>query len=167
MNRMQFDELVYQLAIVEDLVSSDVHGRLRTLSRDDATLNEFLKPIPTQNGAISLAQRVDMMRKVWSEASPVERGIMRLTALESGLRGRLADALLHLELSAPGDLRDAMKQAQDVGGNNHPNALVEAIAFLRDAGYDPEKLAAFEATRLELYPPDPDDIEPPAPEVVS
>lgn len=156
MNRMQFDELVYQMAIVEDLVSTEVHGRLRAMSRDDATLNEFLKPVQTQGGPVSLAQRVDMMRKVWAEASPVERGIMRLTALESGLRGRLADALLHLDLSAPGDLRDAMKQAQDVGGNSHPTALVEAIGFLRDAGVD---VAAFEADQLALYPVDPDDVE--------
>lgn len=165
MNTLLFDELLYRLAIEEDLVAADVKARLRTLSREEPGLADYLKPQQQRlsNGqvlSIGIEDRADNMRKVWAEARPVERAAIRLSALEQGLRGRLIEALLELNLTAPGDVRDAVKQAQALQANQHPAVLTEALDFLRDAKYVPATgptLADLKAEAEALYPPDPED----------
>lgn len=157
MNNMRFDALLFRLAIDENLVSTEVTGRIREMQRDNEAMKRF-KPNDHagEDGrpVYGYVSRVDHMRKQWDVALPVEKAAIRLAALESDLRGELQDALLNLELSAPGDIRDATKQAQALSQNPHPGALREATEFIRDAGGD---TTDYDARIDALYPPDPEE----------
>ena len=165
MNAMQFDELMFKLAIEEDMTGVDAKTRLRVMARTDDSITPFLKNTQQRqpNGQIvnvGIEERLDNMREVWAGAAPIERGAIRLSAREQGLRGRLIEALLHLDLSAPGDIRDALSMSQKLQQNPHPMALTEAIDFLVLAGFNVEDLRA---EQLALYPEDDDDETPEAP----
>lgn len=156
MNPMLLEELLFDLAITQDLVGPDVRGRLRTMSKEIPELSK-IKPQEVE-------ARVNNMRAVWAAARPVERSAIRLAALESGLRGRLQEAILNLELKHPGDIRDACKAAQALQANPRPEELEEALGYLAEAGVN---IDALRKECYALYPEDCDDEVEPVPAVIA
>lgn len=156
MNPLLFDELLYKLAIAEDLVSADVLSRVRKLAKDDPSLLEYTKAVPNRAGQlVSFETRVDAMRHQYSLARKLEKFVLELGARESGLRGRLQEALLDCTVLEPGNVRDAVRYAQALGQNPQPGAIAEALDLLKEFG--PAAHEPLFAEFLALYPPDPDD----------
>jgi hypothetical protein len=166
MNALQFDSLLYELAIRQDHVSSDVKSHLRVMARDDSSLDDFLRPGKQQlpNGQVvnvTLEDNVDRLRESYAKARPVEQRNMDLRARESQLRGDLFESMLYLDtVIEPGDIRDLVRYAQALLQNPQPGAIAEALDLYRDAINHDTDLVGHElhkrlqAEFVALYPPD-------------
>lgn len=166
MNALQFDALLFELAITQDHVAADVKLHLRTAARDTPELEEFIKPRKRQlpNGQLvnyTLEEQVDSLREQWGRARPVEKRVMQLRARESRLRGDLYEEMLLLDVESPGDARDLLSYANGLIQNPQPGAIADALDLYGGhtctgtAGHELYKrlLADFES----LYPPDKDE----------
>lgn len=105
----------------------------------------------------------DMIKKCqeeWNQPKPLNKAYQVLHYSELALRGDLQEALTELDLTDPGDIRDAVKQAvaiasrEEWGAAGLPKDLDDAIGFLKEAGVD---VSSYTARLEQLYPtPKPD-----------
>jgi hypothetical protein len=166
MNALQFDALIFELAVERDLVAGDVKMQLRNMARDDESLTEFIKPQKQRlaNGQvvnIDFESQIDSLREQYEKAKPVQRQLMRLKARESQLRGDLYELLLGLEgIPEPGDIRDLVRYAEGLMQNPQPGAIREALDLYRDHRGNASDAVAHELYKKlnaefeALYPPD-------------
>lgn len=166
-NQFQFRAWVFEM--VQAGISED---KIFKLVRDeDPDLYEVVTTVQIRDQRTgkpsgtskSPAQLQEMIKATQDESKnalgPLAVAYQRLHYKELSLRGDLQEALTHLDLANPREVREAVKAAVEVssreewnGANNvPPHDINNAIELLEEAGTD---VAGFRTRMTELYPVD-------------
>lgn len=150
MNALQLNATIFDLAVNQDLVSTDVVQHLRKLMRTDQTLKhiDFNK----------IEKAADTIREAYFSSAPLAQAQMKLDAAEGMLRGDIQDAVLNLKLTNPRDVRDALTESEKIATNRLEAAIREVLDYLETAGLD---VTALRSRFSELYPAADDDDDQP------